>query len=238
MTTPLLHDTDLARIAPLSKDLKRSALWQMKRGFSTFSYKPVASSYLDIFNIQMGMFGATAPTPWKQIETAIIKASRSDEEQRNNIQVAKALHKFTIEGGVIGRKHDFFPMHIGVGKKVSLWLPMVLAVEQRPHVVFVDPRRTKGLTEAGRKFAFSMMHESIRVADADFADVTLGIIRFKDDNEKKEREVQLYTDRDTTLFSLDELEKMVAETYRLWQEVWEERIIETRRKGTGTGGLF
>jgi len=186
----------------------------------------------------MGMFGATAPTPWKQIEAAIIKASRTDEEQRNNIQVAKALHKFTIEGSVIGRKHDFFPMHIGVGKKVSLWLPMVLAVQQRPHIIFVDPRRTKGLTEAGRKFVFSMMHESIRVADADFAGVTLGIIRFKDDNEKKEREVQFYTDRDTTLFTLDELENMVAETYRLWQEIWEERITETRRKGTGTGGLF
>ncbi|KXG84340.1 hypothetical protein ATO67_12530 [Agrobacterium bohemicum] len=129
-------------------------------------------------------------------------------------------------------------MHVGVGKKVSFWLPMVLAVEQQPHVIFVDPRRTKGLTKVGRRFAFSMMHERIRVADDDFADVRLGIVRFQDNDEGDGRSVQLYTDTGVELFSLDELESMVADTYRIWQEVWEERTTETRRKGTGTGGLF
>lgn len=238
MTTAPLPDTDLARIAPLSVDMKRTALRQMKQGFSTFSYKPVAGSYSDIFNIQLGMFGASAPTPWGRIESSVAKASRTEDERRNNLQVAKALYDFAASSGVMGRRHDFFPMHIGVGKKVSFWLPMVLAVEDEPHAIFIDPRRTKGLTKLGRKFAFSMMHERIRAADADFAAIKLGIIRFRDDKEDNSRSVQFYTDTGVELFSLDQLESMVAETYRIWQEVWDERTAETRRKGTGTDGLF
>jgi hypothetical protein len=50
--------------------------------------------------------------------------------------------------------------------------------------------------------------------------------------------VRLFTDQGVELYSLDELESMVASTYRIWQEVHDERAAEARRKGTGTGGLF
>jgi len=237
VTTPLLHDTDLARIAPLPDDMKRSQLMQMKGGFSPFSYKPVTTCYPDIFNVQSGMFGASPATPWKQIQAQVIRASRLGDEQRNNLQVAKALYEFASNAGAIARRHEFFPMHIGVGKKVSFWLPMVLAVDEKPHAIFIDPRRSKGLTELGRKFVFSMMHERIRAADADFADIKLGIIRFKDGDDD-ERSVRFYRDEGIELFSLDQLETMVAATYRIWQEVYEEREAGTRRKSTGTGPLI
>ncbi|WP_371418911.1 hypothetical protein [Agrobacterium sp. ICMP 6402] len=236
MTTPLLHDTDLARIAPLPDDMKRSQLMQMKGGFSPFSYKPVTTCYPDIFNVQSGMFGASPATPWKQIQAQVIRASRLGDEQRNNLQVAKALYEFASNAGAIARRHDFFPMHIGVGKKVSFWLPMVLAVDEQPHAIFIDPRRSKGLTELGRKFAFSMMHERIRAADADFAAINLGIIQFRDDKDDG-RTVRLFTDHGVELFDFSELESMVSSTYRIWQEIHEEREV-IRRKDTGTGPLI
>lgn len=236
MTTPLLHDTDLARIAPLPDDMKRSQLMQMKGGFSPFSYKPVTTCYPDIFNVQSGMFGASPATPWKQIQAQVIRASRLGDEQRNNLQVAKALYEFASNAGAIARRHDFFPMHIGVGKKVSFWLPMVLAVDEQPHAIFIDPRRSKGLTELGRKFAFSMMHERIRAADADFAAINLGIIQFRDDKDDG-RTVRLFTDHEVELFDFSELESMVSSTYRIWQEIHEEREV-IRRKDTGTGPLI
>ncbi|WP_313612995.1 type VI toxin-antitoxin system SocB family DNA replication inhibitor toxin [Rhizobium sp.] len=235
MTTPLLHDTDLARIAPLPDDMKRSQLMQMKGGFSPFSYKPVTTCYPDIFNVQSGMFGASPPTPWKQIQAQVIRASRLGDEQRNNLQVAKALYEFASNAGAIARRHDFFPMHIGVGKKVSFWLPMVLAVDEKPHAIFIDPRRSKGLAELGRKFVFSMMHERIRAADADFANIQLGIIRFQDGDDD-ERSVRFYRDEGVTLFSLEELEDMVASTYRIWLEVHEEREADARRRAAGGRG--
>ncbi|MQB11706.1 hypothetical protein DXT96_17860 [Agrobacterium sp. ICMP 6402] len=216
--------------------MKRSQLMQMKGGFSPFSYKPVTTCYPDIFNVQSGMFGASPATPWKQIQAQVIRASRLGDEQRNNLQVAKALYEFASNAGAIARRHDFFPMHIGVGKKVSFWLPMVLAVDEQPHAIFIDPRRSKGLTELGRKFAFSMMHERIRAADADFAAINLGIIQFRDDKDDG-RTVRLFTDHGVELFDFSELESMVSSTYRIWQEIHEEREV-IRRKDTGTGPLI
>ncbi|WFT88407.1 hypothetical protein [Rhizobium leguminosarum] len=110
-----------------------------------------------------------------------------------------------------------------------------MAIEERAHVIFIDPRRTKYLTATARKLAFSIMHERNRVADRDFADVRLGIVRFADGDDNHAR---LNTDKDVDLYPLDKLEAMIASTYRIWQEVIEEREAETRRKRTGTGDLL
>jgi len=237
VTIPLLPDTDLARIAPLSDDAKRSQLTQMRGGFSTFSYKPARSCFGEVFNVQLGMFGPVEPTPWEKIRERLIRTCKAGDEQKNNLQIAKALHQYATSCKIMGRQHEFFPMAMGAGRKVAFWLPMVLAIEELPYAIFIDPRRTKGLTSVGRRFVFSMMHERIRAADEDFAKVNLGVIRF-DDNGDDGRTVRLYSDKDVELYSLDELEAMVSATYRIWHEVCEERQATARRKGTGTGGLF
>ena len=237
MTMPLLPDTDLARIAPLSDDQKRIALKQMQGGYSTFSYKHVRSCFADICNLQVGMFAPVAPTPWEKIKERLTKSCKAGDEVRNNVQIAKALHDYAVSSNIAGRQHDFFPLAMGIGRKVSLWLPMVLAIDDKPYAIFIDPRRSKGLTELGRKFAFSMMHERIRAADEDFAHLSLGIVRFTD-NDDGSRSVKLHADTGVELYSLDALERMVASTYRIWQEVIEEREAEMRRGRTGTGGLI
>lgn len=237
VTIPPLPDTDLARIAPLDEDMKRSQLRQMKGGFSTFSYKHVRGCFNEIFNVEPPMFGPSEPTPFQKIKDRLSRQCKAGVEFENNKKIAEALHHYATGEGIKGRHHEFFPMSMGVGRKVSFWLPMILAIEERAHVLFIDPRRTKGLTAAGRRFAFSMMHERIRVADPDFADVRLGIVRFTDGDEG-DRVVRLYTDEGVDLYPLDELEAMVASTYRMWQEVVEEREAESRRRSTGTGGLF
>ncbi|ULR44047.1 hypothetical protein [Rhizobium sp. K102] len=238
MTTPLLPDADLARIAPLPDDMKRAALRQMKSGFSTFSYKHVRSCFGDLFNIQPAMFGLSEATPYCKIDERLVRGCKAGPELKNNRQIAKALHAFATSRGVIGRHHDFFPLAMGIGRKVSFWLPMVLALEEQPYAVFIDPRRTRGLTQEARRFAFSMMHERIRASDDDFSDINLAIIRFSADDDEGDRAVKLFTDHGVDLYSLDELEDMVASTYRIWQEVNDERTAEARRKRSGIGGIL
>lgn len=182
------------------------------------------------------MFGPLEPAPWDKIRDQLTRACKAGDELKNNLQIAKALHDYATSCSIMGRRHEFFAMPMGAGRKVSFWLPMILAIEAKPYAVFIDPRRTKGLTELGRRFVFSMMHERIRAADEDFASVNLGIIRFTDNDDS--RVVRLFSDEGVKLYSLGELEAMVASTYRIWQEVFEERTAEARRKGTGTGGLF
>ncbi|MEM1040856.1 MAG: hypothetical protein AAGI12_15450 [Pseudomonadota bacterium] len=238
MTMRPLPEIDLARIAPLPEDMKRKNLEQMKAGRPPFTYKPLRSCYSDIFNIQPDLaFGSAARTDWNVIEGLIRKRSKSEKEIVHNLRVARGLHGFATSGRVFGRKHEFFPLSMGVGRKVSFWLPMVLAIDDQPHAIFVEPRRSKGLTAEGRRVAFSMMHERIRAADEDFADLKLAIVRFSDPHQNK-RDARLFVDDGIDLFSLDELEAMVASTYAMWAEVLDEREAETRRRGTGTGPLI
>ena len=238
MTIRPLPDIDLARIAPQRDDMKRKSLEQMKGGFSTFSYKPVRSCFPDIFNIQPELdLGITKPTPWAVIETCLKKRSKSDKEFTYNRRVALGLHDFATSGRVFGRKHEFFPLSMGMGRKVTFWLPMILAVDEQASALFIEPRRTRGLTVEGRRFAFSMMHERIRAADEDFAEVRLTIAQFGDPSDGR-RAVRLHTDEGVELYTREELEFMVASTYEMWREVLEEREREARHSATGTGPLF
>lgn len=236
MTIRRLPDIDLARIAPQPEDKKRKSLEQMRGGRPPFSYKPLRSRYEDIFNIQPDLDFGTAPaTPWRIIEAELRKSCRTEIELVHNMRVARGLHDFSTSGRVIGRKHEFFPLAMGAGLKVSYWQSMVIAIDDAPHAIFIEPRRNLGLNPEGRRFAFSMMHERIRAADEDFAEIGLAILKFGEPDEDR-RAVTLYTDDGVILYTLDELERMVAETYEIWREVYEERERDARHRPTGTDG--
>lgn len=230
-----LPDIDLARIAPRSREEQRGMLKQIRYGRPPFSYGPLRSCFHDIFNVQPAMFGPVTPTEWTMIETLLRKKSTSLDELAANLQVARGLYQFACATQIFGRAQEFFPMAMGVGQKVIYWLPMVLAIEEQPFVPFIDPRRSRGLTRAGRRFAFSMMNERIRAADPDYAAVRFAIFQFGDDKDDVRHPV-MHTDEDVELFSLEEMEAMVATTYDLWREVCEERDMETRRKAGGMHG--
>lgn len=235
MTIPHLPDIDLARIAPQSTDMKRRSLQQMKSGRPPFSYRPIRTCFADIFNIQTDLFGPTEPTNWAIIEALLRKKCRSDVELTHNLYVARGLYNFASSKKITGRKHEFFPLAMGVGRRVTFWLPMVLAIDGQPNAIFVEPRRSKGLGAEGRKFAFSMMNERIRAVDEDFSSVRLGIIRFADPDGDC-RTARHFTDEGIDLFSLDELESMVASTYDVWRDINEERERETHRRAGGSSG--
>ncbi len=140
--------------------MKRKSLEQMKGGYSTFSYKPVRSCFDDILNIQPSFgFGSAPATPWSVVEAELKKRCKSDEEFVYNRRVALGLHDFASSDRVIGRRQEFLPLVMGMGHKVTFWLPMVLAIDEQPSATFIEPRSTKGLTSEGRKVAFSMMRE-------------------------------------------------------------------------------
>lgn len=236
MKTRRLPELDLARIAPQPIDQQRKQLQQMRFGRPPFSYAPLRCCFHDIFNVQPELFGEVAPTKWEQIEAILRNKARSDAEFKANVAVAKGLHEFALRERLRGRKHDFYQLAMSIGQKVSYWLPMVLAHGDQPLVPFIDPRRSRGLNRSGRRFVFSMMHERIRAADPDFEQARLAIIQFGD-FDGDQRHPKIHLDESVDLYSLDELEMMVAETYTLWAEILEDRVDEARRTGT-TGSLL
>ncbi|MBZ9679579.1 MULTISPECIES: type VI toxin-antitoxin system SocB family DNA replication inhibitor toxin [unclassified Mesorhizobium] len=232
-----LPDIDLARIAPQPDDMKRKSLEAMRAGRPPFSYKPVRTCFGDIFNIQPEMFGESPRTDWAKIQRELVKCCRSEDELEQNKRVARGLYEFASDRRIMSRRQEFFPLAMSIGRKVTFWLPMVVAIEDQPHAVFVEPRRTRGLTAEGRRFAFSMMHERIRAADEDFAGLKLAIVRFGDPEGEK-RSVRLFTDEGVDLYGLGDLETMVSSTYEMWRQVCEDRERDARSRGTGTGSLI
>lgn len=234
-----LPEIDLARVATLPTDQKRRALEQFKLGHPTITYKPVRARFGDIFNVQPDMFASADPTAWPVLEGLIRTKATSDDECSANLLVAKGLHDFARSNALRSRSQAFFPLSLSVGEKVEYWLPMVTALEGAPLVIFIDPRRGKGLTAEARRFVFSMMHEHIRVANPDFSAARLGIVQFGDAAEDQ-RPVKLSTDEGVGLFGFDQLDQMVRESYDIWRQVSEAREDEVRRKaaGGGHGPLF
>jgi len=232
-----LPDIDLAYIAPLPADQKRRALEALRLGRPPYSYAPVRHSLSDILNLEAGMFGDVGRVPFAKIAEVISKKAKNDDVRDANLRVASGLYTYVTENGLRGRRHDFFPLAIGVGASVVYWHPAILVVAERPLVPFFDPRRSKALTRAGRQFAFSMMHQHIREDSPDFKNVRFGVFQF-DKTDEGPRPPRLYTDDGIELFSLDELELMVEETYEIWREVSAAREAETRRRGGGGGSLI
>lgn len=224
MKIPRLGETELARNAPLAPELQRKILLQNMDGEARMWYRPVRKMYQDIFNIGSSLFGPGTPTSWNVIEHELLKKCGSDLIWKHNSAVAKSLHECCIRMRISGRAHEFGPMYMGsAAGNVFYWLPMVLIIDGLATVVFIDPRRPiSRLCPDGRRFVLSMMHEHIRKADPDFANVQLAVIQFSDGGDAAGMPI-FHTDVGLTLYSHNELQSMVDATYKLWDQLHAER---------------
>jgi hypothetical protein len=138
-----LPEIDLARIAPLPREQKRRELEHMSLGRPPYRYAPMRASLSDLTNVQADLAGPMFRTPWDKIAQVISRASRSDLEEEANLRVAEGLFQFSEATGLIGRRHDIFPLALGVTTKVTYWQPAILTLDGRPIIPFYDPRRSK-----------------------------------------------------------------------------------------------
>ncbi len=232
-----LSEIDLARIGPLEREEKLHRLRMLKAGRPPHTYNPLRALLGDILNLQPEMFGSAGEyTPWPQIAADIEKRATSESEADFNLAVAEALYKFGVEQQVRSYRKPIAPWAVGHGQSVRYWWDLYTVIEMRPCFVFVDPRLSNPLTQVACRFVLSMMHERIRVPDPDFADSRLLVIQFGRADDAK-RAIRLFESADSGLFSFDELNEMIDETYRLWIEVLEERADEMRKKPTGSTPL-
>jgi hypothetical protein len=220
---PHLNDYDLARVTVLPFELQWYELERMKSTWAPYSYSYVKNQVLDILNIIPGPFGEGPRTPWHVIEQGIRRAAKSPEAIAANLGVAKALYEYADEHKIIGRKQEFAPW------TVTYWYPAAIAIDGRPTVPFIDPRRSKNLSTASRRFIFSIMHERIRAAYPDFSEISLGIVRFGTlaDGARKAR---LITDDRFDLIDIDTLNRMIERTYSIWREIHEKRAATRWRQ--------
>jgi hypothetical protein len=230
-----LPDLDLARLGPLPREHKLFELRRMKAFRAPYRLFPVRQNSPDILNIQTP-FGAGPRTPWKIIQENIIRLGKSPEEDNANVQVGEALYQFADEHQIIGRQRDdLFPLLIGASQRLAYWFNAILVIDAQPTLAFIDPRTGARLDEDGRRFVFSMQQERIR-AYPDFKNVRLGIIQMRPLGKSSARIAHLFTSEGVILFTFEELDAMIRETYELWRLVLEEREEERKRSSGGKMG--
>lgn len=236
---PSISATDLARIAPLAEAQQVAQLQQLKRGFPPFTYKHTRARLPDLLNLEAGPLLPGPSSTWPQIEKALVSACATGDETDYNLMASRAVFEFAQSEGISGRRHTdgFGPMQLGRGFGFALWERAVVNYRSQPHVLFIDLRSTKHLTDAGRRFAFSAQHEQIRERDPDLANVGLLILHVGSPREGR-RPVRAYTDVGIELYDYDTLNLMTARTYQLWEEVWSGRIQDVRDRAVGDGPLF
>ncbi len=228
-----LSEIDLARIGPLDADEKRRRLRVLKSGRPPHTYNPLRASIGDILNLQPELFGLAEYTPWSQIDADISKRSTNDDEKEYNLAVAQALYDFGVSQNARSYSKPIAPWAVGYGQSVIYWWHLYTVLDQQPCFIFVDPRLSNPLTRMARNFALSIMNERIRVPDPDFANARLLVAQFTK-SEGGKRNIKLFECEDSKLFSFDELNQMIDETYQIWIEVLTERAEEDRKRSAGT----
>lgn len=228
-----LHEIDLARIALLPADEKRSRLRRLRAGHAPYSYDPARSVLLDVVNAQGALPLPVPPTSWAQIEALLRRAAKSDDGFLANKEVTRLLYDLVQREGLSATQIDIGRMPVGVGETVAYWINAVLVRGDEAILPFFDHRRAQGLTELGRTFVFAMMREHLAARHPDL-EARFAIFRFPQEGSDRAIKFLLHDPGERRL-GYEELDAAVTETYAIWREVLEERLDEARRTGTGGG---
>ncbi|MEQ1811790.1 MAG: hypothetical protein ABL889_17815 [Terricaulis sp.] len=224
MKLPPLPMIDLARYATLSPELKRRALERHRSGGGSWSYDPARGKSKDAFQATTPLDLAMRETSWPQIAADIIRACSHGSEQRDsNLEVAKLLFDWVSENDIRAVEYSLPSLALGKIAQVRYWENLLFEWRGHRYALFLDHRRGNGLrgkhSDASR-FVFSAMHHHVRSIDPSFAGYRMAIFRFplQDDGT---RFVEHCTDDGIEHYSFDQLDAMVADTYRVWREVCE-----------------
>lgn len=232
-----LSETDLARFSVMQRDERKVSLTKHKFGRPPHDYNPVRLVQPDILNRQPPLFETSLRTDWEHIAHAIATNSKTHSEKVYNLAVAKSLYHFATTCEVVSRDRLMSSWTVGFGQSLKFW-PNYISVlrtslDKSPiaEIPFHDYRLSKRLNKEAMRFVFSVMHERTRALDEDLANVELAIYQFgklKDGH----RILRRHSDSGVVLYTADELNEMISDTYQQWVEVLEERQEQTRRTGT------
>jgi hypothetical protein len=215
--------------------LRLHALNQVKSGGAGGrSYEPTRRKLPDIVNLAPGPFPPVR-TPWGKIEQDIIRLSKNDDQKRMNKTAAKSIYSYCVEHGIEARELEGFPLTFSIGLKLTCWSPALLIYPDRLAIAFWDMRRNYRLTYEGLRFIFSVIDIALRENNPDYAEVESEVLRLGKDVVRTIRPISANGMR---LFSYDELEVMVTETYRLWEMIQAERRDKGTRDDWGPDALF
>lgn len=235
-----LPETELANWAFLSPENKRDAIERHVQPKKIIgSYEPFREILGDAVNKQLPLFAeADQPsTPWLQIERRIRAHSRcrgDGDTLKMNLEVAKATHDFAENARVTAVPIDVTSLAFGVGHLYQFGLSLLMRFSDRVAAVFLDMRRSNGLSIDGRDWVFSAMHERYRAAYPDLSAIDLQIWKYRANSDRTVVPFSAGAIR----ISYDDLVADVRETYSIYASVMAGERDKKRGSSGGSGSLL
>lgn len=235
-----LPETELANWAFLSPLNKRDAIerhLQPKKIIGT--YEPFREVIADAVNKQHPLFADLdqPATPWEEIERRIRahpRCRRDADTLIMNLEIAKATYEYAEREKITAIPVDVTSLAFGVGHLYQFGLSLLMRYPDRIASVFLDMRRSNGLSVDGREWVFAAQHERYRVAYPDLAAIDSQIWKYR---ANAGRTIAPFTAGDIK-FSYDELFADARETYEIYSRVLAGDREKKRRSSGGSGPLF
>lgn len=229
--TRRLPETDLANLGFREIGSKRQFLieWLKPKKLPP-SYDPFRASIGEAVDAELPLFqGGISKAAMPELERLVIAACRNNPALiKQNMPPARALRDFTARHELEAAQIDVFPLKVMPGLRYSYGSPFVARYNGGAAVVFLDLRRSGGLTRSGVHFAQSVMHEQFRVANPDFESVRMEVWRFGKD---AGRTIQPIVESRLPI-SMDEIVRDIGETYEVLNDI----VQGEEYRSSGTAG--
>jgi hypothetical protein len=229
-----LPETDIANLAFKSYDFKVGFLsnWLKPKKISG-SYEPLRQSVGEAANVELPLLPDLETTTLEQLEALVIRACKGDSKRiLMNLAPVRAIRKFVDEREATAEFLDTLPMALYPGMRYSFWAPMLVRYEGAVRIVFMDLRRTGGMSASGLHVCFSIMHERFRALNPDFATVKFEAWRFSNNDKRSIRPIEEWG----VPLSYERIVEDVAETYAILNALRSGDM--GRATGTDDGPLF
>lgn len=229
-----LPETDIANLAFRSYDFKVAFLdnWLRPKHIRG-SYEPLRHSVPEAANVDLPLIPDLERTTLEQLEKLVIRACKGNAERiKMNLAPVRAIRRFVDEQRAEADFLETLPMTLYPGARYEFWAPMIVRYGGVARIVFLDLRRTGGLSPTGSHVAFSVMHERFRALNPDFGAVRFEAWKFANNDARTIRPIEEWAEP----IEYDRIVGDIAETYTILHAL---RAGDTgRATGTDPGPLF
>lgn len=210
--------TDLARIAPLPRNVKKLELKKFDLFKPRKSYRVVRKILPWLYALDLPLF-SLPQEGWERIETEIRSRAKADFVD-SCLEVAQLIWKLNLSRKTVAAPFLPPPFYIGPGHNVQFGVQHICEISGRLLFPFVQMRRKHALDMTGLGILASMMREAYVFGD--FENAGIEIIDLSIPRRMNARQVRIYYADDLPKFSLLDLNEMVLEVFAVIAEIEDE----------------
>ena len=231
MTSRRLPETDIANISVLPERDQYARL-KNKRAFRPpHSLEPTRRCLNSLFGVSTPMFPDATIAPEDAIK-ALRSSIKRDQDRAPNLLRARSILNFR-EACVTEAAAEAMRSHrISIDNSINLTHSLVVEINDRPQIPFIDLRKSGSLSKSARDFVFSMNYHLLIDANPDFAEFGLMILNYWEESASNFG-LTPHWFNGVPKYSYEQLTDMIARTYQIWLDVLDERKRSDPDEGIG-----